>query len=115
MRFFSRLMVLIFSLTSFIPSLCEALETIAYAHIDMNGKVINGSQGIQCEWDKNHERYRITIPGVNYHFASYLTFVTPVDPHIVSASSVEGKLLIELMNIKGEKVKSMFQFITFKK
>ena len=68
-------------------------------------------------WNAALSRYEITISGVNYHFLSYATVVTPSDPALPlspSTNSIGGQtLLVYFRNASGFPVQTHFGFVTY--
>jgi hypothetical protein len=62
-------------------------------------------------------RYEITISGVNYHFLSYATIVTPTDPALTVSASTNSvganKLVVYFRNTSGTAVPAPFGFVTY--
>lgn len=89
---------------------------IAFASID-NATVRSGwPVGISVVWDPSEEAYKITIPGVFYLTADYVTVVTPITlaPVTVHIEQAFGALVVYLTNPAGTSVQGRFQFVTYK-
>jgi hypothetical protein len=89
---------------------------IAYAHIKYDGTVRSGTSNVSCIWNTTDIRYEITITGEDYHFPSYVTVITPSasTATIANVSSFDGKLIVFIFNLSGNKIQDDFQFITYK-
>ena len=89
---------------------------IAYAYINSTGTVASGTSNVSCAWSTTDNRYEITISGVSYLYSSYITNVTAGGsvPRIATTASINGKLLVSMFDLSGNKVQSNFQFTTYK-
>lgn len=90
---------------------------IAYGIVNANGTVSQATSNVTSTWNEELSRYEITIAGVNYHFSSYATVVTPADPALTvspSTNSIGGsKLLVYFRNTSGVAARSAFGFVTY--
>lgn len=91
-----------------------ALGPLAFGFVLSNGTIASGTPNWNVTWDASQNRYEITITGENYFFRDYSTFITLSNPGYASASSVGGKLLVQVFNTNGNPVQGNFQFITYK-
>ena len=94
---------------------------VALAFIDADGNVVSGSSNVTSRWDEERQLYEIDIAGVNYIIWNFVTVVTPTlggegdfPPLTPYVSSVDGKLLIQILNLAGRKTQSRFQFVTYR-
>lgn len=94
------------------------LVPIAYGSIDGTGTILNAGTGnFSVTWDAGNSWYLITITGESYHFANYITTVTPIgsSANLSSATtSVGGDLIVTIYSSANTKVQSSFQFVIFK-
>ena len=90
---------------------------IAYGVIKADGSVSQATPNVTSTWNAALSRYEITISGVNYHFLSYATVVTPADPALTlspSTNSIGGQtLLVYFRNASGFPVQTHFGFVTY--
>ncbi len=93
----------------------DFLRTVAYGIVDENGNRVRGEGfGSDVEGDNVYE---ISISGESYHLNDFVTVVTPITqggcpkPTIAGTNSKDGKLLVELFDRDGSRVRCKFHFI----
>lgn len=91
-----------------------AIGPLAYGSISLTGSITSGSGNYSIVWNVN--RYEITIPGENYHFANYTSVVTPASAAVrsVRTSSASGNLVVYLYDSTGANIQGNFHFLVFK-
>ncbi len=93
------------------------LVPIAYGSINGTGTILNAGTGnFSVTWDAGNLWYLITITGESYHFANYITTVTPIGSANLSSAttSVGGDLIVTIYSSANTKVQNSFQFVIFK-
>lgn len=97
------------------------LAPIAYGFIWADGTKSAGTANVQSVWEAAPlNRYRISIDGEGYYYASYVTVVTPasVAPCLgakAAVGSVDGKLLVYTLDPgTNAQIQCAFQFVVYK-
>src|SRR3989304_5853256 len=92
-------------------------DPIAAAYVRADATISVGTSNVSSAiFDSQAGQYEITIDGEDYFYLDYVTLVTlsADDPLIVSTSSVNGHLVVIVIDLDGYPVQADFQFVTYK-
>src|SRR3990172_10767843 len=90
---------------------------VAAAYVRADATIGVGTSNVTSAiFDSQAGQYEITIDGEDYFYLDYVTLVTlsADDPLIVSTSSVNGHLVVIVIDLDGNPVQADFQFVTYK-
>ena len=89
-------------------------SALAYGFVDATGTLKSGTSNIAVKWDAAFKWYQIKFKDEIYMYNEYVTVVTPISTALVSTSSSNGALLVNITNLAGTKIQSGFQFVVYK-
>jgi len=92
-------------------------DPVAAAYVREDATISVGTSNVSSAiFDSQAGQYEITIDGEDYFYLDYVTLVTlsADDPLIVSTSSVNGHLVVVVLDPSGNPVQADFQFVTYK-
>ena len=90
---------------------------LAAAYVRADATIGVGTSNVTSAiFDSQAGQYEITIDGEDYFYLDYVTLATlsADDPLIVSTSSVNGHLVVIVIDLDGNPVQADFQFVTYK-
>jgi hypothetical protein len=88
------------------------LIVIAAGDIAADGTMLRSYNVDSVMWSTN--RYVISITGVDYHYAQYVTMITPSTGVTAREGSVGGDLLVYVFDSAGSAQQGIFQFVTYR-
>ena len=89
------------------PSMIVAMGTV-----DFGGNLFNAIGVTSVVWNSTTKYWVITLTGITYFYADYVTIATANDGY-ATQGSVSGKLLIIIYDSTGTAVKDGFSFIVY--
>jgi hypothetical protein len=89
------------------PSMIVAMGTVDYG-----GNLFNDIGVTSVVWNSTTKYWVITLTGITYFYADYVTLVTANDGY-ATQGSVSGKLLIIIYDSTGTAEKDGFSFVVF--
>jgi len=99
----------------------SAAVPIAYGYVEYDGDLSTGTPNVSVSWNSTLSQYEISITGERYVIGNYITVVTPSPvsefktvPCFPRVGSSNLKLTVQLFDLDGDKVRSDFQFVTYK-
>jgi hypothetical protein len=85
---------------------------VAMGVINQSAQIVEGYNVTSCEWTSSY--YLIGLTGITYDESHYVTAVTPIwssNEHFPVITSVEGKLIVGLIDTTGTPGKGSFSFM----
>lgn len=96
-------------------SLGTLTSPVAAGVIGPGGEIVNGTGNFSCAWNGVSSRYEIAIDGESYFYADFVTHIDPISaPRMSTTAGSEGKLVVILYDLAGDRSQAYFSFTTYK-
>ena len=92
-------------------------DPVAAAYVRANATIsVRTSNVTSAIFDSSAGQYEITIDGEDYYYSDYVTLATlsTTAPFSISTGSVNGHLVVVVLDPSGNPVQADFQFVTYK-
>ncbi len=94
------------------------ITPVAFGNINADGTISTATPNVSATWNATNNWYNVTVSGVDYFYANYVTTVTPMGGTgqflVPVTSSVGGGLVVQIFNQAGTRVQGAFAFMTYK-